>query len=49
MIDTNELRGAITRHGVRILNEDEVLELLDRLESTEVDAVEQARLNGMGA
>ena len=49
MIDTNELRGAITRHGVRILNEDEVLELLDRLEAAESDALEQARLNGMGA
>ena len=49
MIDTKELRGAITRHGVRILNEDEVLELLDRLEAAESDALEQARLNGMGA
>ena len=49
MIDTKELRGAITRHGVRILNEDEVLELLDHLEEAESDALEQARLNGMGA
>lgn len=35
MIDTNELREALTRHGVRILNEDEVLEILDRLEEAE--------------
>ena len=35
MIDTKELRKAITRHGTRILNEDEVTELLDRLEAAE--------------
>ena len=35
MIDTKELREALTRHGVRILNEDEVLEILDRLEAAE--------------
>ena len=49
MIDINELRKAITRHGTRILNEDEVTELLDRLEAAESDALEQARLNGMGS
>ena len=35
MIDTKELRKAITRHGTRILNEDEVTELLDLLEAAE--------------
>ena len=49
MIDTKELRKAITRHGARILNEDEVTELLDRLEEAESECFEQARLNGMGS
>ena len=35
MIDTKELRTALVRHGTSVLNEDEVLELLDRLESAE--------------
>jgi hypothetical protein len=48
MIDINELRTAITRHGTLILDDDEVIELLDRLEAAESDALEQARLNGMG-
>lgn len=43
MIDTNELREALTRHGVRILNEDEVLEILDRLEAAEKAAAEAYR------
>ena len=35
MIDTKELRTALARHGTSVLNEDEVLELLDRLEAAE--------------
>lgn len=49
MIDINELRIVLARHGTSVLNEDEILELLDRLEAAESDALEQARLNGMGA
>ena len=49
MIDTKELRTVLARHGTSVLNEDEILELLDRLESAESDALEQARMNGMGA
>ena len=49
MIDINELRIALARHGTSVLNEDEILELLDRLEAAESDALEQARLNVMGA
>ena len=49
MIDINELRIVLARHGTSVLNEDEVLELLDRLESAESDALEQARLSGMGS
>jgi len=48
-IDINELRMVLARHGTSVLNEDEVLELLDRLEAAEADALEQARLNGMGS
>ena len=35
MLDTKELRTALARHGTSVLNEDEVLELLDRLEAAE--------------
>lgn len=49
MIDLNELRKVLARHGTSVLNEDEVLELLDHLEAAESEAIEQARLNGMGA
>ena len=49
MIDIKELRMVLARHGTSVLNEDEVLELLDRLEEAESDALEQARLNGMGS
>ena len=34
-IDINELRMVLARHGTSVLNEDEVLELLDRLEAAE--------------
>ena len=49
MININELRPVLARHGTSVLNEDEILELLDRLEEAESDCLEQARLNGMGA
>ena len=48
-ININELRTVLARHGTSVLNEDEILELLDRIEAAESDALEQARLNGMGA
>ena len=35
MIDTKELRKVLARHGTSVINEDEVLELLDRLEAAE--------------
>ena len=35
MIDINELRTVLARHGTSVLNEDEILELLDRLEAAE--------------
>ena len=47
MIDTKELRTALVRHGTSVLNEDEVLELLDRLEAAEAYCIEHARLNSM--
>jgi len=48
MIDTKELRKAINRHGASIVCDDELIELLDRLEATEEDRsnfiVEMGRL-----
>ena len=44
MIDINELRQSLGA-----VQPEEVAELLDRLEASEADALEQARLNGMGA
>ena len=44
MIDINELRQSLGA-----IQTEEVAELLDRLEAAESDAIEQARLNGMGA
>lgn len=35
MINTKEMRTALSRHGTSVLNEDEVLELLGRLEAAE--------------
>ena len=59
MIDTNELRrlaqAAISKMStldpefVSSVTPLAVLELLDRLEAAESDALEQARLNGMGS
>ena len=37
MIDTKELRKAINRHGASIVCDDELIELLDRLEAVEKD------------
>ena len=48
MIDTKELREAIQTFGSQAINEGDLNELLDRLEAAEADALEQARLNGMG-
>ena len=39
MIDINELRTVLARHGTSVLNEDEILELLDRLEAAESSVV----------
>ena len=44
MIDINELRQSLGA-----IQTEEVAELLDRLEAAEADALEQARLNGMGS
>ena len=44
MIDINELRQSLGA-----IQTEEVAELLDRLEAAESDALEQARLNGMGS
>ena len=49
MIDINELRMVLARHGTSVLNEDEILELLDRLEDAESDTLKQARLNGVSS
>lgn len=53
MIDTKELRldAAIARagHMPMKLSGGEIIELIDRLEAAEADALEQARLNGMGS
>ena len=35
MIDTKEIRKALAIHGVGVLNEDEVLDVLDRLEAAD--------------
>ena len=35
MIDTKEIRKALAIHGVDVLNEDEVLDVLDHLEAAE--------------
>ena len=43
----NELRREVEAAGLNAISVQEVLELLDRLEEAESDALEQARLNGM--
>ena len=35
MIDTKEIRKALAIHGVDVLNEDEVLDVLDHLEAAQ--------------
>ena len=49
MIDINELRPAVEAAGLNAISMQEVLELLGRLEAAESDALEQARLSGMGS
>lgn len=51
MIDINELRRLTqaATPGPWIVNASAISELLDRLEAAESEAIEQARLNGMGA
>lgn len=51
MIDINELRklAQAATPGPWIVNSTAINELLDRLEESESDALEQARLNGMGS
>ena len=44
MIDTKELRKVLARHGTSVINEDEVLELLDRLEAAEKFDAESIRM-----
>ena len=48
-ININELRPAVEAAGLNAISMQEVLELLDRLDAAESDALEQARLNGRGA
>ena len=49
MIDLNELRDRAATFGSDYLTDEEWVEVIDRLEAAESDALEQARLNGMGA
>ena len=49
MIDTKELRRLLEEDGKNNIDLDEIHELLDRLEAAEAEALEQARLNGMGS
>lgn len=48
MLDTKELRAVLARHGTSVLNEDEVLELLDRLEAAEKTNSDWLRANAPG-
>lgn len=48
MIDTIELRCRVENDGKSGIDLEEIHELLDRLEAAESEALEQARLNGMG-
>ena len=49
MIDINKLREKITIKGLDVVADTDILEILVRLEAAESDALEQARLNGMGS
>ena len=49
MIDTKELREKINLRGLDVVADTDILAVLDRLEEAESDALEQARLNGMGS
>jgi hypothetical protein len=48
-LDIKELRTAVEAAGLNAVSAQEVLELIGRFEAAEQDALEQARLNGMGA
>ncbi|MDX9718148.1 MAG: hypothetical protein RBT67_12325 [Thauera sp.] len=48
MIDINELRHGVSRFGGGYLTQSGWSDLIERLEAAESDALEQARLNGMG-
>ena len=47
MITADELRTVIQKIRLNSICLAELVELLDRLEAAETDALEQARLNGM--
>lgn len=49
MIDTKELREKIIIKGLDVVADTDILEILDRLEAAESEALEEARLNGMGS
>ena len=49
MIDTKELRAVIQEIGLNGVCPAEINELIDRLEAAEAEALEEARLNGMGS
>lgn len=50
MIDINELRMVLARHGTSVLNEDEILELLDSLEAAEKDiALKEKLIDALGS
>ena len=49
MIDLNELRDRAATFGSDYLTDEEWVEVIDRLEAAESDALEQARLNGVGS
>ena len=48
MINTEFIRHNILTSGLKLVSEKAILELLDHLEAVESEALEQARLNGMG-
>lgn len=50
MIDIDELRTSVeAAEPLLLMARKDVLELLDRLEAAETDALEQASVNGMGS
>ena len=49
MIDINELRDGVSKFGGGYLTDSGWAALIDRLEAAESEALEEARLNGMGS